>query len=126
MLQYNNKNVLECLKELVDKLNDSHDKVIDLTSLKETLNNIINSITPQNVIVSKEQLINQIKEYQNKIYLEENNIKNNNKSKYDINMINDALNMLKTFENKIYLIIDINELTNLQAEFENEIIKYFS
>ena len=126
MLQYNNKNVLECLKELVDKLNDSHDKVIDLTPLKETLNNIINSITPQNVIVSKEQLINQIKEYQNKMYQEENNIKNNNQSKYDINMINDALNMLKTFENKIYLIIDINELTNLQAEFENEIIKYFS
>ena len=49
----------------------------------------------------------------------------NQPTKFDKNMINDALNMLENFKNKIYLTIDFNELNNLQAEFENEKIKYF-
>ena len=123
-LQYNGKNVMECLQEIEDKLNENHNNVFELTPLKESLNNIINSITPQNIISLKEQLMNQINEFQDKINKEEENIKMNQPSKFDKNMINDALNMLENFKNKIYLTIDFNELNNLQAEFENEKIKY--
>ena len=124
-LQYNGKNVMECLQEIEDKLNENHNNVFELTPLKESLNNIINSITPQNILSLKEQLMNQIKEFQDKINQEEENIKMNQPTKFDKNMINDALNMLENFKNKIYLTIDFNELNNLQAEFENEKIKYF-
>ena len=69
--------------------------------------------------------MNKIKEFQENINQEEEKIKMNQPTKFDKNMINDALNMLENFKNKIYLTIDFNELNNLQAEFENEKIKYF-
>ena len=125
MMQFNNKNVMECLQEIEDKLNESHSNIIELTPLKETLDKIIDSITPQNVVNLKGQLMNQIKELQNIMNQEDEKIKNNQQSKYDKNMINDALNMLENFTNKLYLTIEFNELNNLQAEFENEKIKYF-
>ena len=68
--------------------------------------------------------MNKIKEFQENINQEEEKIKMNQPTKFDKNMINDALNMLENFKNKIYLTIDFNELNNLQAEFENEKIKY--
>jgi len=123
-IQYNGKNVMECLQEIEDKLNENYNKIFDLTPLKELMNNIINSITPQNVLNLKEQLMNQIKEFEERIKQEEEKIKMNQQSKFDKNMINDALNMLENFRNKIYLAIESNELNNLQAEFENEKIKY--
>ena len=122
---YNGKNVLECLQEIEDKLYESHNNIIELTPLKEFLNNIIDSITPQDIRNLKGQFLNQIKDYRNIIIQEEEKIKMNQQSKYDKNMINDALNMLENFENKLYLTIEINELNNLETEFENEKIKYF-
>ena len=68
--------------------------------------------------------MNQIKEFEERIKQEEEKIKMNQQSKFDKNMINDALNMLENFKNKLYLTIEFNELNNLQTEFENEKIKY--
>ena len=96
-----------------------------MNPLRESLDNVISSITPQNIIEAKEQLMNQIKQYQNIINQEEEKIKKNQLSKYDKNQINDASNMLEYFRNKLYLTFELNELNNLNAEFESEKIKYF-
>ena len=124
-LQYNNKNVIECLQEIEDKLYENQNNIIDLNPLKEYLDNIINSITPNDIIGFKEQFINQINDCQNIIDQENEKLKNNQNCKYDKNMINDAMNMLDNFRNKLYLIIDLNELNSLNAEFQSEKIKYF-
>ena len=124
-LQYNNKNVIECLQEIEDKLYENQNNIIDLNPLKEYLDNIINSITPNDIIGFKEQFIKQINDCQNIIDQENEKLKNNQNSKYDKNMINDAMNMLDNFRNKLYLIIDLNELNSLNAEFQSEKIKYF-
>ena len=124
-LQYNNKNVIECLQEIEDKLYENQNNIIDLNPLKEYLDNIINSITPNDIIGFKEQFMNQINDCQNIIDQENEKLKNNQNSKYDKNMINDAMNMLDNFRNKLYLIIDLNELNSLNAEFQSEKIKYF-
>ena len=124
-LQYNNKNVIECLQEIEDKLYENQNNIIDLNPLKEYLDNIINSITPNDIIGFKEQFINQINDCQNIIDQENEKLKNNQNSKYDKNMINDAMNMLDNFRNKLYLTIDLNELNSLNAEFQSEKIKYF-
>ena len=125
LLQCNGKNVIECLQEIEDKLNESHTNIIELNPLRESLDNVISSITPQNIIEAKEQLMNQIKQYQNIINQEEEKIRKNQLSKYDKNQINDASNMLEYFRNKLYLTFELNELNNLNAEFESEKIKYF-
>ncbi len=124
-LQYNNKNVIECLQEIEDKLYENQNNIIDLNPLKEYLDNIINSITPNDIIGFKEQFMNQINNCQNIIDQENEKLKNNQNSKYDKNMINDAMNMLDNFRNKLYLTIDLNELNSLNAEFQSEKIKYF-
>ena len=124
-LQYNNKNVIECLQEIEDKLYENQNNIIDLNPLKEYLDNIINSITPNDIIGFKEQFMNQINDCQNIIDQENEKLKNNQNSKYDKNMINDAMNMLDNFRNKLYLTIDLNELNSLNAEFQSEKIKYF-
>ena len=124
-LQYNNKNVIECLQEIEDKLYENQNNIIDLNPLKEYLDNIINSITPNDIIGFKEQFINQINDCQNIIDQENEKLKNNQNTKYDKNMINDAMNMLDNFRNKLYLTIDLNELNSLNAEFQSEKIKYF-
>ena len=124
-LQYNNKNVIECLQEIEDKLYENQNNIIDLNPLKEYLDNIINSITQNDIIGFKEQFINQINDCQNIIDQENEKLKNNQNSKYDKNMINDAMNMLDNFRNKLYLTIDLNELNSLNAEFQSEKIKYF-
>ena len=124
-LQYNNKNVIEFLQEIEDKLYENQNNIIDLNPLKEYLDNIINSITPNDIIGFKEQFINQINDCQNIIDQEKEKLKNNQNSKYDKNMINDAMNMLDNFRNKLYLTLDLNELNSLNAEFQSEKIKYF-
>ena len=124
-LQCNGKNVMECLQEIEDKLYESHNDIFELNPLKENLDNIIKSITPGNIVASKEQFLNQINEYLNVINLEEEKIRMNQQSKFDKNQINDASNMLENFKNKLYLTIDLDELNNLKSEFESEKIKYF-
>ena len=124
-LQYNNKNVIEFLQEIEDKLYENQNNIIDLNPLKEYLDNIINSITPNDIIGFKEQFINQINDCQNIIDQEKEKLKNNQNSKYDKNMINDAMNMLDNFRNKLYLTLDLNELNSLNAEFQSEKMKYF-
>ena len=53
LLQCNGKNVIECLQEIEDKLNESHTNIIELNPLRESLDNVISSITPQNIIEAK-------------------------------------------------------------------------
>jgi ribonuclease HI len=116
---------MECLQEIEDKLYESQNNIIDLNPLKESLDNIIKTITSTNIVADKKQLLNQINEYQNIINQEDEKVKLNQASKYDKNQINDAWNMLENFKNKLYLTIDLDELNNLKTEFENEKIKYF-
>jgi len=44
-MQCNGKNVMDCLQEIEDKLNESHSNIIELTPIKQELDNIIDSDT---------------------------------------------------------------------------------
>jgi hypothetical protein len=124
-IQCNGKNVMECLQEIEDKLYESHNDIIELNPLKENLDNIIKSITPDNIVNLKDELLNQIMQYQNIIIQEEEKLRMNQESRFDKNQINDASNMLENFKNTLYLTIDLNDLNNLKSEFDSEKIKYF-
>ena len=125
-IQYNNKNVLDCLQEIEDKLNENHQNIIDLTPFETYLDNIIKEITPKNMIEQKEKLLKQINDYQNNMNEEKEKLNKKETSKYNENTINNALNMLENFKKKLYLILDSNELYNLITEFDNEKMKYFN
>ena len=125
-IQYNNKNVLDCLQEIEDKLNENHQNIIDLTPLETYLDNIIKEITPKNMIEQKEKILKQINDYQKIMNEEKEKLNKKETSKYNENTINNALNMLENFKKKLYLILDSNELYNTITEFDNEKMKYFA
>ena len=124
-ITYNNKNVLECLQEIEDKVNENHQNIFDLSPLEEYLDKIIKEITPKDMAERKAKILNQINEYLNEVALEKEKIDKKENSKFNENSINGAKNMLNNFKNKFYLILDVNELYNTNTEFENEKIKYF-
>ena len=125
-MKYNNKNVLDCLQEIEDKIYENHQNIFDLNPLQNYFDSIVREITPKNMITQKDYLLNQINNYQNIMNQEKQKIINKMPSKYDKNTIINALNMLDNFKNKIYLILDSNELYELNTEFENEKMKYFN
>ena len=125
-MKYNNKNVLDCLQEIEDKIYENHQNVFNLTPLENYFDSIVREITPKNMISQKDYLLNQINNYQNVMNQEKQKIINKVPSRYDKNTIINALNMLDNFKNKLYLILDPNELYELNTEFENEKMKYFN
>ena len=124
-IQYNNKNVLDCLQEIEDKINENHQNIFDLSPSQEYLDNIINAITPKNMLEPKEKLSQQINNCINILNQENEKIEKKENTKFNKKSINDAKNMLENFKNKLYLTLDSNELYNLNTDFENEKLKYF-
>ena len=112
--QYNGKNIMTCMQEIEDKLNDNYNQIFDLTPIEQYLDQIIQSITPEDIANEKNKILNEISEYQNRV----NGIS-------DAKERNDAVNMLLYFKKKLRLIVDMNELRNLIGEFNNEKGKYF-
>ena len=112
--QYNGKNIMTCMQEIEDKLNDNYNQIFDLTPLEQYLDQIIQSITPKDIADEKNKILNEISGYQNRV----NGIS-------DAKERNDAVNMLLYFKKKLRLIVDMNELSNLRRELNNEKIKYF-
>ena len=112
--QYNGKNIMTCMQEIEDKLNDNYNQIFDLTPIEQYLDQIIQSITPKDIADEKNKILNEISEYQNRV----NGIS-------DAKERNDAVNMLLYFKKKLRLIVDMNELRNLIGEFNNEKGKYF-
>ena len=124
-IKYNNKNILDCLKEIEDKLYEDHLNIFDLSPLENYLDNIIREITPKNIVGYKENLLKEINYYQNIMNQEKENTKMRKPSRYDKSTITNAKNMLDNFKNKLYLILEPNELNELNNEFNKEKIKYF-
>lgn len=120
----NGKNIMDCLQEIEDNINDSHNKMLDLKPLKNYLDNIIKTITPNNVIEFKQRLYDKINKFNIMIENENNNIKNGGRSRFNQGMINDGINMVEHFRKKLYLLLDMNEVISLNNEFDNETIKY--
>ena len=114
---YNGKNIMACMQEIEDQINDNHNKIFDLAPLEDYLNKIILSITPSNVVCEKEKMINEITTFQNNM--------NETKNKLNPKQINDLTNMVENFKKQLYLTIDLSEIQNLQKEFNAEKIKYF-
>ena len=112
--QYNGKNIMTCMQEIEDKLNDNYNQIFDLTPLEQYLDQIIQSITPKDIADEKNKILNEISGYQNRV----NGISDEKER-------NDAVNMLLYFKKKLRLIVDMNELRNLIGEFNNEKGKYF-
>jgi hypothetical protein len=114
---YNGKNIMTCLQEIEDQLNENHDKIFDLKPIEDNLGQILGSITPSNVANEKEKLLNDINNYRKKIDEAKNNL---NEKK-----VNDANNMLDYFKKQLNLTIDLKKLQNLTKEFNAEKRKYF-
>ena len=125
-MKYNNKNILDCLKEIEDKLYEDHQNIFDLKPLENYFHEIIRTITPNNVLAQKDNLLYQINKYQDIINQEIEKIKMKKPSAYDKTTINNSLNMLDNFKNKLFLILEPNELYELNNEFNKEKLKYFN
>ena len=114
---YNGKNIITCLQEIEDQINESHDKIIDLAPIEDYLNKIILSITPNDVVSEKEKMLNEVNNYKKMI--------DDGKTKLNQKDNNNAINMLDYFKKQLNLVIDLNELQNLSREFNAEKRKYF-
>ena len=112
---YNGKNIMTCMQEIEDKLNDNYNEIIDLTPIEDYLQKIIESITPKDIANEKNKIMNEISGYEQRL----------NGGNYDTKTRNDAVNMMEYFKKKLKLIVDMNELSNLKRELNNEKIKYF-
>ena len=113
--QYNGKNIMDCLQEIENQLNDNYNKIVDLTPIEDYLLKIVQSITPSDIAKEKEKIMSEINNFQQMV----------NGGNFDQKMKNDAENMLEYFKKKLHLIVDMDELNNLVKEFNNEKIKYF-
>ena len=113
--QYNGKNIMTCMQEIEDQLNDNYNKICDLTPIEDYLSKIIETITPSNITNEKNKLLDEINNCQKRI----------NEGKMGQKIANDAVNMLDYFKKKLQLIIDMTELQNLKGEFYKEKSKYF-
>ena len=124
-IKYENKNILDCLYEIENKLNDNHSTIFDLTPLQNLLDNIINLITPKDVLNGKGRLLQHISMCQNILNKETNNLSTGQRSRYTPEIINEASKMLEHFKSRLYLALSMEEVNNLMREFDNERIKYF-
>ena len=113
--QYNGKNIMTCLQEIENQLNDNYNKIVDLTPIEDYLLKIVQSITPSDIAKEKEKIMSEINNFQQMV----------NGGNFDQKMKNDAENMLEYFKKKLHLIVDMDELNNLVKEFNSEKIKYF-
>ena len=111
--QYNGKNIMSCMQEIEDQLNDSYNKIFDLAPLEDYLYKIVQSITPNDISIEKNRVMNEISGYEQKL------------NSLDAKRKNDASNMLEYFKKKLQLIVDMNEFRKLTVEFNSEKRKYF-
>ena len=111
--QYNGKNIMSCMQEIEDQLNDSYNKIFDLAPLEDYLYKIVQSITPNDIAIEKNRVMNEISGYEQKL------------NSLDEKRKNDASNMLEYFKKKLQLIVDMNEFRKLMVEFNSEKKKYF-
>ena len=111
--QYNGKNIMSCMQEIEDQLNDSYNKIFDLAPLEDYLYKIVQSITPNDISIEKNRVMNEISGYEQRL------------NSLDAKRKNDASNMLEYFKKKLQLIVDMNELRKLMVEFNSEKRKYF-
>ena len=111
--QYNGKNIMSCMQEIEDQLNDSYNKIFDLAPLEDYLYKIVQSITPNDIAIEKNRVMNEISGYEQRL------------NSLDAKRKNDASNMLEYFKKKLQLIVDMNEFRKLTVEFNSEKRKYF-
>ena len=111
--QYNGKNIMSCMQEIEDQLNDSYNKIFDLAPLEDYLYKIVQSITPNDIAIEKNRVMNEISGYEQRL------------NSLDAKRKNDASNMLEYFKKKLQLSVDMNELRKLMVEFNSEKRKYF-
>ena len=111
--QYNGKNIMSCMQEIEDQLNDSYNKIFDLAPLEDYLYKIVQSITPNDIAIEKNRIMNEISGYEQRL------------NSLDAKRKNDASNMLEYFKKKLQLIVDMNEFRKLMVEFNSEKRKYF-
>ena len=111
------KNIMTCLQEIENQLNDNQNKIFDLTPIEESLNKIMLSITPSNVDTEKQKMMNEVNDYRKRI--------DDGKVRLDEKGKTDAVNMLEFFKKQLYLAIDLKEIQNLRKEFNAEKRKYF-
>ena len=111
--QYNGKNIMSCMQEIEDQLNDSYNKIFDLAPLEDYLYKIVQSITPNDIAIEKNRVMNEISGYEQRL------------NSLDVKRKNDASNMLEYFKKKLQLIVDMNEFRKLMDEFNSEKRKYF-
>ena len=115
--EYEGKNIMTCMQEIENQINDNYNKIFDLSPIEDYLNKIVTSITPNDVAQEKDKMMNEVNKYQKSI--------DDGKTKLGQKELNDANNMLDYFRKKLYLVIDQKELKDLNKEFNAEKRKYF-
>ena len=122
--QCDGKNVNDYLMEIEDKIINSANKLEDLKPLEENLKKVILSLTPKNVQKEKERIMNVIDKFYKNIEDEGNNLKLGKRTRFTETEIKDVKNMLDHFRKKLGLAINLNEVKNLDRDFEVEKRKF--
>ena len=122
--QCDGKNVNDYLAEIEDKIINNANKLEDLKPLEENLKNVILSVTPKNVQKEKERIMNIIDKFYKNIEDEGNNLKLGKRTRFTETEIKDVKNMLDHFRKKLGLAINLNEVKNLDRDFEVEKRKF--
>ena len=122
---FDNKKINEIIDEFEQKLIESNDGLLNLDDLSDYLDKVVNNLINDDLKIKTEQLKNKISDYQNRLSEEYTKLLSGNQCLLNENQINDASNMLEHFIKKLNLVLCLDDLNNIDSEFQKEIKKYF-
>ena len=122
---FENRKISEILDEIENKLIDSNDGLLNLDNINDYLDKVVNNFTNDDLKNKVLALKNKITDYQNRLSEEYTKLLSGSQSPLNENQINDASNMLIHFIKKLNFILSVDDLNNIDNEFQKEIKKYF-
>ena len=122
---FEDRKINAILEDIENNLNDLNNEYINLDELFNYLDKIANSLISDDLKQKTNDFKNKISDYQTKLSEEYLKLLSGEKSCLNENQINNASNMLEHFVKKLNLILSVDDLKNLEDEFQNEIKKYF-
>ena len=122
---FENRKINSILEDIENNLNDLNSEFLNLDELFIYLDKIVNSLVNDDLKQKTKDFKNKISDYQTKLSEDYQKLLSGEKSSLGENQIKNASNMLEHFINKLNLILSVDDLKNLEDEFQNEIKKYF-
>ena len=122
---FEDRKINTILEDIENNLNDLNNELLNLDELFLYLDKIVNSLVNDDLKQKTTDFKNKITDYQTKLSEDYLKLLSGEKSSLNENQINNASNMLEHFIKKLNLILTVDDLKNLEDEFQNEIKKYF-